>query len=173
MSAEVVEGPPVHPDSVPPWLIVRYQYPARGDQPPVRLTWYHGGKQPAPEVLSPDLAKEWKSGVLFVGKKGNLLSDYSRHRLLPEKDFAGYIPPTPFIPDSIGHHAEWIRACKTGQPTTCNFDYSGALTEAVLLGNLAYRVGTKIEWDSRRLRASGCPSAEEYIHHHYRKGWKL
>lgn len=173
LSAEVVEGPPVHPDSVPPWLVVRYQYPGRGEQPPVTLTWYHGGKQPSPEVLSPELAREWKSGVLFVGKKGNLLSDYSRHRLLPEKDFAGFVPPAPFIPNSIGHHAEWIRACKTGEPTTCNFDYSGALTEAVLLGNLAYRAGTKIEWDSRRLRANGCRSAEDYIHHHYRKGWKV
>jgi predicted dehydrogenase len=173
LTAEVVEGPPVHPDSVPPWLIVRYQYPARAEQPPVTLTWYHGGKQPPPEVLSADLAAKWKSGVLFVGKKGALLSDYSRHLLLPERDFAGSAPPSPFIVDSIGHHAEWIRACKTGEPTTCNFDYSGALTEAVLLGNVAYRAGARIQWDSKQLRATGCPQAEPFIRHHYRRGWKL
>ncbi|HWH70598.1 MAG TPA: hypothetical protein VNT26_14515, partial [Candidatus Sulfotelmatobacter sp.] len=162
-----------HPESVPPWLIVRYQYPARAEQAPVTLTWYHGGKQPAPPLLSPELAAKWRSGVLFVGTQGTLLADYGRHLLLPEKDFAGFVPPQPFIPDSIGHHAEWIRACKTGEPTTCNFEYSGALTEAVLLGNLAYRVGTKIEWDSQKLRAKGCTAADELVQHHYRRGWKI
>jgi predicted dehydrogenase len=173
LSVEVVEGPPVHPESVPPWLVLAYQYPARGAQPPVKLTWYHGGRQPASATLSPDLAAQWKSGVLFVGTKGQLLSDYTRHALLPEKDFAGFVRPPPTIPDSIGHHAEWIKACKDGGVTTCNFDYSGALTESVLLGNVAYRVGQKIEWDSAHLWAKNCRAADEYIHHHYRKGWKL
>ena len=85
--------------------------------------------------------------MLFVGEKGMLLADYGKHKLLPEDQFAGFKPPEPTIPDSIGHHAEWIQACKTGEPTTCNFDYSGTLTEAVLLGNVAYRVGKKLEWD--------------------------
>jgi len=110
---------------------------------------------------------------LFVGKKGNLLSDYSRHILLPEEQFKGFVPPSPSVPDSIGHHAEWIRACKTGEPTTCNFEYSGALTEAVLLGNVTYRAGAKIEWDSQSLRAKGCPAAEQFIHHEYREPWKI
>jgi hypothetical protein len=106
-----------------------------------------------------------------MGSKGMLLSDYDRHVLLPEKDFAGFKRPAPFIKDSIGHHAEWIRACKTGEPTTCNFAYSGALTESVLLGNLAYRVGKRIDWDSPGLRAKGCPEADQFIQHHYREGW--
>jgi len=173
LTAEVLEGPPVHPESVPPWLIVLYQYPARGSQPPVKLTWYHGGKQPPPGVLSPELAGKWRSGVLFVGRKGMLLADYGRRLLLPEADFAGFVPPAPFIADSIGHHAEWVRACKTGGATTCNFDYSGPLTETVLLGNVAYRAGSKIEWDSEQLRAKNCPAATEFIEHHYRAGWQL
>ena len=57
--------------------------------------------------------------------------------------------------------------------TTCNFDYSGALTESVLPGNVAYRAGQKIEWDSASLRAKNCREADEYIQHHYRNGWKL
>ncbi|HYV28312.1 MAG TPA: Gfo/Idh/MocA family oxidoreductase [Candidatus Eisenbacteria bacterium] len=174
ISAEVVEGPPVHAESTPPWLIVRYQYAARASQPAVTLTWYHGGKYPQPPILSPELGEKWKGGgVLFVGKKGMLLSDYNNHVLLPEKDFEGFVPPKPSIPDSIGHHAEWIDACKTGASTTCNFDYSGALTEAALLGNVAYRVGQKIEWDSAHLRAKNCPKADEFIQHHYREGWKI
>ena len=124
-SAEVVEGPPVNPDSCPPWLILRYEYPARGSQPPVKLTWYHRGKQPPPPLLPKELADQWKGGVLFVGSKGVLLSDYGRHRFIPERE--GFVAPARTIPDSVGHHAEWIRACKTGSPTTCNFDYSGAL----------------------------------------------
>ena len=173
LRAEVLQGPPVHAESVPPWLIVLYEYPARGSQPPVKLTWYHGGKQPPPGVLAPELAGKWRSGVLFVGRKGMLLADYGRRLLLPEADFAGFVPPAPFIADSIGHHAEWIRGCKTGATTTCNFDYSGPLTETVLLGNVAYRAGSKIEWDSEKLRAKNSPAATEFIEHHYRAGWKL
>ncbi len=173
VSAEVLEGPPVHPDSVPPWLIVRYQYPERGTQPPVTLTWYHGGKQPSPDILPSEMAKQWRSGVLFIGSKGNLLADYGRHRLLPEKDFEGFVPPPKTIPASIGHHAEWILACKTAGTTTCNFEYSGALTETVLLGNVAYRTGKKLEWDSKRLRAQGCSEATAFIQHQYRRGWRL
>jgi len=171
LTVEPVDGPPVHPESTPPWLIVRYEYPARGEKPAVRLTWYHGGKQPA--LLSPEQAAKWKSGVLFIGAKGMLLADYGRHVLLPERDFEGFKPPTPFVKDSIGHHKEWIEACKTGGLTSCRFDYSGPLTEAALLGNVAYRAGRKLEWDQEHLKATGCPEADRYIRHHYRKGWKI
>lgn len=171
LSVEPVDGPPVHPDSTPPWLIMRYEFPARGEKPPVKLIWYHGGKQPP--QLDPELARNFRSGVLFIGEKGNLLADYSRRKLLPEQEFADFKAPDPFIPDSIGHHQEWIRACKTGAPTTCSFDYSGPLTEAALLGNVAYRAGQKLEWNAKRLRAGNCPEAEPFIRHHYRRGWKL
>ena len=70
-----------------------------------------------------------------------LLADYRYHRLLPQKQYKGFVRPKPFIPDSVGHHKEWIEACKNGGQTTCNFDYSGALTEAVLLGIVSYRSG--------------------------------
>ena len=170
------EGPPVDPHGPPPWLIARYEYPARKrnknlEQPAVKLTWYHGGKQPS--LLSPEQAAKWKSGVLFIGTKGMLLADYGKHVLLPEKDFEGFVRPEPFIPDSIGHHKEWIEACKTGGKPTCHFDYSGPLTEAALLGNVAFRSGKKIEWDPKKLRAKNCKEAQEYIQHHYRKGWKI
>lgn len=171
VSAEA-EGPPVHPVSPPPWLIVRYRYPARGASPPVNLTWYHGKRKP--EFLDPELLKKWASGVLFIGQNGKmLLADYSRRLLLPETEFKEFIPPQAFIPDSIGHHQEWIHACKTGQPTSCSFDYSGPLSEAALLGNVAFRVGEKIEWDPKKLKATNCPKAEEFIQHRYKKGWKI
>jgi hypothetical protein len=171
LSAEA-EGPPVHAHSTPPWLIVRYDYPARGEKPPVKLTWYHGGRQP--DLLDPALLRKWRSGVLFVGDKGRmLLADYNRRLLLPESQFKDFVGPQAVTAGSIGHHQEWIRACKTGEPTSCPFDYSGPLTEAVLLGNVAYRAGQKIEWDSKRLKARNARNAEQFVQHHYRKGWKI
>jgi hypothetical protein len=115
----------------------------------------------------------WKAGVLFVGSKGMLLADYTKHRLLPESRFADFKAPTRTIPDSIGHYEEWIEACKTGAPTTCNFDYAGALTEAVLLGNVAYRAGHKIEWDATNLRITNDPAAMNFVSREYRKGWAV
>lgn len=164
------EGPPVHPESAPAWAIVQYEYPARGDLPPVKLTWYHGGKRPA--AYAEQLPK-WGGGVLFVGDKGLLVANYNEHKLLPQERFAGYQPPPKTIPDSVGHHREWVEACRSGSPTTCNFDYAGALTEAVLLGNVAYRLGRPITWDAKNLRAVNDPEADRYLHHEYRKGWSL
>jgi len=166
------EGPPAHPESAPDWLIVRYEYPARQAKPPVKLTWYHGGKRP-PHFAEEGKMPKWGDGVLFVGAKGMLIADYTRYVLLPEKDWVGFTPPAPFIPESIGHHKEWIEACKTGGPTTCNFDYSGALSETVLLGNVAHRAGKKLEWDARNLKITNAPDAMQFIRRSYRAGWEL
>jgi predicted dehydrogenase len=165
------EGPPVHTESAANWLIARYLYPARGEKPPVNLTWYHGNRRP-PQFAEKKLPK-WGNGVLFVGSKGMLICDYGKHVLLPEKDFTEFTTPEPVIKDSIGHHLEWIEACKHGGPTTCDFDYSGPLTEAVLLGNVAFRSGKKLEWDPKKLRATGAPEADQFIDYRYRKGWAL
>jgi len=164
------EGP-VHPESTAKWTIARQEYPARGDLPPVALTWYNGGGYPA--LVKDRNVPQWPNGVLFLGSKGMLLADYGKHQLLPEDQFADFTPPEPFIPNSIGHHREWIEACKTGGPTTCNFDYSGALTEAALLCNVALRTGRKLSWDAANLKAVGCPEADAYIRRPYRRGWTL
>lgn len=165
------EGPPVHPESTPTWLIVRYDFPERKGQPAVRLTWYNGDKRP--HYFAEGKLPAWGNGTLFVGEKGMLLADYDRYVLLPEKDFEGIPAPPHTIPDSPGQHAEWLEAIRTGGNTLCNFDYAGELTETVLLGNVAYRTGQPIEWDSRGLRAANCPEAARYIHETYREGWKL
>jgi predicted dehydrogenase len=164
-------GPPLHPETTPRWLTIRYEFPQRGDLPPVTLLYYDGGRQP--ELLKALRLTDWKSGVLFVGSKGMLISDYGRRKLLPEKQYADFQPSEPFIPNSIGHHREWIEACKTGSSTTCNFVYSGAVTETVLLGNVSYRTGQKIEWDGENMKATNCPAAEKYVRREYREGWTL
>ena len=139
--------------------------------PPASLTWYDSGKKPP--FLAEKKIPEWDSGVLFIGEKGMLLADYGRRMLLPEPQFADFKAPEPTIPASIGHHKEWIVACKTGSPTTCNFDYSGALTEAVLLGAVAYKLGKKLDWDGAALKATNCPEADALVHGTYREGWSL
>ena len=162
---------PVHPESAARWTIARQQYPSRGDLPPVTLNWYNGG--PYPELVKQKNIPQWGSAVLFIGAEGMLITDYGRHQLLPEDKFADFKRPEPFIADSIGHHREWIEAIKTGGPTTCNFDYSGALTEAALLCNVALRTGKKIEWDAVNLKAAGVPEADALLRREYRTGWTL
>lgn len=170
------EGPPVHPEGTPEWLIVRYEYAARGQNPPVRLTWYHGerdGKPVRPGNVAGGELPDWKNGVLFVGEKGMLVSGYWDYLLLPEKDFPQRSNRTARGEDDYEtkHHQEWIRAIKNNGVTACNFDYSGALTEAVLLGNVAFRAKSKLNWDAVNLKTPGCAAAEQFIQHHYRPGW--
>ncbi len=80
-----------------------------------------------------------------------MFADYDKYRLYPSDKFADYQPPAKTIPRSIGHHREWLKACRDGSPTTCNFQYAGGLTETVLLGTVAYRVGKKLQWDAANL----------------------
>jgi predicted dehydrogenase len=164
------EGPPPHEDSTGPWLIVHYQFAARGPQPPVHLTWYDGGKRP--HYFTEGKLPKWGDGTLFVGKKGMLLADYTKHVLLPEGQFADYPRPPRTLADSIGHYKEWVEACKHQGPTTCSFDYAGALTEAVLLGNVSYRSGTSFSWDAANLRTSDA-RANRFLSKEYRKPWTL
>jgi predicted dehydrogenase len=164
-------GPAVNAEVTAPWTIARQEYPARGDLPPVVLNWHHGG--PVPEIAIEKNVPQWGNAVLFVGRDGLLIADYSKHLLLPEDKYADFTRPEPTIPSSIGHHREWIEACKTGSPTTCNFAYSGPLTEAALLANVSLRAGKKLDWDAANLKAVGCPEAEPYLRREYRQGWTL
>ena len=164
-------GPKPHLEIAPASMQATYEFPARGEMPAVKMVWYQGANKP-PHLIEGKIPA-WNSGVLFVGDKGMLLSDYSKHALLPEKEFVDFKKPEPFIPKSIGHYAEWLQACKTGSPTTCNFEYSGWLTESNHLGNVAFRVGKKLIWDADKIKATNCPEADPMIKREYRKGWDL
>ena len=172
-------GPPPHPELAPASMSATYEYGERGDMqahsprfPAVKLTWHQGENKP--EIWKNKGIPQWNDGVLFIGNKGMLLSDYTKHVLLPEKDFVGAKLPEPSIPRVSGkNYAEWIAACKSGKECLANFHYAGLLTEANHLGNVAYRVGKKIIWDSVKMRASNAPEADQYIRREYRKGWEL
>lgn len=161
-------------NDVPDEMQIDWHFPARkvqgvaGELPPVHFTWYHGNES------RPAWAEEYKTkaSVLFEGTKGKILADYGSRKVFMG-DGSSVVTPEPTIPNSIGHHAEWIAAVKSRGPTTCNFDYSGALTESVLLGNVAYRAGQKLEWEAANLKATNCPAADEFLRREYRKGWTL
>ena len=164
-------GPPPHPELAPASMHVRYEYAARGDRGPLSLTWYQGSHKP--EIWQQGLIPRWDSGCLFVGSGGQLLADYGRHQLLFGPDVRDFKRPAESIPPSLGHHAEWVHACKTGAATTCPFSYSGPLTEANHLGNVAYRAGKKLEWDTATLSIPNAPDAERFLGREYRPGWTL
>ena len=91
------------------------------------------------------------------------MADYDHWLLGPAEKFLEFLPPEPTIPASTGHHREWLDACASGGSPTCRFEYSGPLTEAVLLGNVAYRSGREIEWNWRELRVENAPEADELL----------
>lgn len=169
-------GPLVDNVATTAGIVVNYDHPARGDLPPVKMTWYDGGRKPEVLATFKDESGKplnWGSGQLFIGEHGAIVSNYGAHKLLPAETNAKFTRPEPFIPNSIGHHNEWIEAIKTGGSTTCNFEYSGALTEAVLLGAISYRTGETLQWDAKNLRVTNSPRAQDMIHKEYRKGWTL
>jgi predicted dehydrogenase len=177
---ESVQGSstPVFPETVPVACTVHYQFPARGEMPPVKLHWYDGGLLPErPAELEENRELDPEDGILFVGDKGKMLVTGwggEHPRLLPESRDKEYKRPAPTLPRSIGHHKEWTQACKTGSPTRSNFDFAGPLTEAVLLGSVCIRNGgSKLVWDSENLKITNDPDANNFLHYEYRRGFSL
>ncbi len=169
-------GPPPHPEIAPASMRVCSRYPARtlansGRRDPVTITWYQGTERPP--LVEDGTVPPWSSGCLFVGSRGMLLADYGKHLLLPEADFADFQPPSPTIPPSPGQHQEWLAACRGEGTTSCDFEYSGLLTEANHLGNVAYRLGRPIRWDTQAMSCPGTPDADQYLSRQPRTGWSL
>ncbi|MEK7674604.1 MAG: Gfo/Idh/MocA family oxidoreductase [Verrucomicrobiota bacterium] len=169
---------PVFKETVPLAATVHYQFAARGDMPPVKLHWYDGGLLPErPDELEDDRPLDAEDGAIFVGDKGKILVrgwGGETPRLIPEAKHREFKPPPKTLPRSIGHHEEWIQACKQGTPTESNFGFAGPLTEAVLLGSIAIRLGgEELHWDSANLKITNVPEANELLHYGYRDGWSL
>jgi hypothetical protein len=158
-------------DSYPNWSIIRFEFPATEKRPALTMTWYDGGKTP-PQDLLPD-AKFQDSGSLIIGDKGKLDTpgDYGDGGKVIGGAEVGEVT----YPESPGHFEEFVAAIKTGKPATSNFpDYSGPLTETILLGNLAvWAEGKKIAWDAKEMKATNAPEVSEIVRPKYRKGYSL
>ena len=164
-------GPEPHPEIAPASMSAVYTYAERGDLPACTVTWHQGSHKP--EIWKQGGIPKWNSGVLFIGEDGMLLSDYGKHRLLPEDRFKDFQRPERFIPDSPGQHQQWLNACRAGTATDSPFSYSGPLTEANHLGNVAFRAGKKLEWDAENMTATNCPEADQFLGREPRQGWSL
>ena len=119
-------------------------------------------------------------GVLFMGDKGTLMCGcYGRRaQLLPVSKMKTFQPPASTLPripgGEAGHEKDWLRACKGGAPACSNFDYSGPLSEMVLMGNLAVRFPNRqLLWDGARMVVTNDPEANSYVKREYREGWTL
>lgn len=161
-------GPEPHAVTTPKSMATRFEFPAVAKRGPVVLHWYHG----TPPILAKLGIKDGGFNNIFIGTEGTLLAGFGSHRLLPEEKFKDAKRPDPFLPKSPGFHREWFDACKGGKRASCDFAYSGPLTETVLLGNVAYRGGS-FDWDHVNLKTGGNPKAEAYLRSHFRKGWEV
>lgn len=159
----------------PKWQVVNYEFAGTEftAEKTVKGTWYDGGRLPARE-LAP-MPKERNlpgAGSLIIGEEGvMLLPHVGGPQLLPQEKFKGY--PRPRL-RPIDHWAEWVNACLGHGKTSTDFDYSGPLAEAVLLGNVAVRVpGRKLRWDAANMKIVNVPEANQYLRRTYREGWNV
>lgn len=157
-----------HPEVYPLGVLARFEFPARGDMPPLVLHWYDGGlKAPRPKDLEPGRPM---GDVIYIGEKGTLMN----HRLIPEEKMKAYGRPPRKLPRSPGHHKEWIDAIRGGEPAGANFvDHAGLLTELCLLGNVALRADRKLYWNGPEMKFIGDTEANQWLHRPYRDGWTL
>jgi hypothetical protein len=164
----------VFEETPPLAAMITYEFPARGDMPPVKLIWYEGGiMPPRPDELK-DEEEMPANGTLYIGNKGKILNDL----VLPEDRMkeATRVPkilPRPDYPEGNIVVQEWIASCKGGKPASCNFEVGGELTEIALLGNIATRTGKKIYWDPQQMKITNNDQANGYIMESYRSGWSL
>jgi predicted dehydrogenase len=174
----------VNKETYPLASMVTYEFPARGEMPPLKLIWYDGNlRPPRPPELEED-QEMGDNGHLIIGDNGKILSHRGQGRrgfqLIPQKRAKEYGTPPQKLSRSIGHYKEWIEACKGGQPAGSNFDWAGPLTEVVLLGNVALRpelreelTMKKLLWDGAQMRFTNCDDANKFLRTEYRKGWTL
>jgi predicted dehydrogenase len=178
---------------------VTYRFPTSVLGSPVKFIWYDGvvGKEGA--YANPPPAELWKADfptadhvfrrfdLIMVGEKGRMFFGRSRSDWVfkPEALATGAAAVAKSIPrvridaaeaateDGGGPYLEWIDAIRTGKPALSNFAESGPFSETVLLGNVALRLGRKVEWDARTLTVKNAPEAAPLIRRAYRKGWEL
>jgi len=157
--------------------IVTYEFPKRGKLPAVKLTWYEGLRAPRPDDLEQGRQMGHpEGGAIFKGDKGKLMCGVygESPRLIPESKMQAYEQPDKTIPRVKGpHEQDWANACKSGTQPSASFDYSGPLTEMVLLGNVAKKIGTPLEWDGANMKVTNVPEANKYVCTEYRRGWTL
>jgi predicted dehydrogenase len=183
--------PVLHAETFPASSKIRFEFPARGEEPPVSLTWYDGDHYLPPhagEIPDPGWVPGKPVGALVIGDKGKIV--YGSHgargwHILGEGKMEAYLDGRTFdieksepgLPPNLPHVVDWLTACKeggTGNLPGSNFDYGGPLTEVAMLGDIALRMlGTELTWDPEHMSFPSHPFANQYLHMQYRDGWAL
>lgn len=165
-----------NPDVHPVASIITFRFPARGNQPPVKLTWYEGTRPPRPAELEDGRKLPTEGGAIFKGSKGTLVCGVygESPRLIPETKMRDHQQPEKTQPRIAGtHETHWADCCRTGREANAAFSYSGPLTETCLLGNIAKRADTRIEWDAAAMQVTNVADANRFVRCEYREGWSL
>ncbi len=156
---------------------VTLEFPARGDQPPVTLTWYDGQlKPPRPAELEDGKAM---SAVTYYGDKGVMVSGGrgSDSALLPAAKMNEYTRPKPFIQRGTGSiYEDWINAIKNGTKTSNDFEHSGNLAEIMALVDLAVLTAsynTTLVYDGANMKITNLPEANQFMNYKYRENFTL
>lgn len=198
-AVEVIDTSGMKKEMYPDWSIIRFEYAARGVHPPLNIYWYDGNKRPLSDIAPPRpptvgaaLSRDASGfrpaenaasppppatplrggggGLTWIGTKGSLPAGRGPYHGSKTEEY-----PTP--PErNWGReevHKDWVVAVKAGKPAPCHFGYAGPFTEAYQLGNIALRVGHRIEWDPLAFRITNCREANQYLFREYRRGWDL
>jgi len=151
--------------------MIPWDLPQRGALPPLRMYWYDGGMQPHRPVELDSHVHLPKSGLLFVGDHGKLFAGYSggNERPLPEKESRDFKAPPKTLARTTGHYQEWIDACKTAKPTTCDFEFGSRMAKIAQLGAMAVGAARPLEWDATAERVTNDAEANSWVNPPYRK----
>lgn len=153
---------------------VRFVYPGtKYTTDTVALTWYNGKSRPPADIVAKiGDRKLHDQGSIYIGTEGVMYSPYiAAPVLLPADKFAGFKMPQT---TSENHYAQFIEAVRGNGKTSAPFEYSGPLTELVLLGCLATRFPkTTLQFDSANLKFTNNKEANAFVHKKYRKGWEV
>jgi predicted dehydrogenase len=162
--------------SYPRASLIRWEFPARGDMPPVALHWYDGGlRPPTPKEVEADGGALAPEGLLFIGERGKILAEFTgdNPRLIPAAAMREFKPPSQSLPRPIDELDQWIRACKGGTPSDASFEKAYPFAETILLGAVALRIDKKLFWDSEKMAFTNSPEANQLLRRQYRPGWEL
>jgi hypothetical protein len=163
-------------ESWPLASIITYEFPARGDMPPVKVVWYDGGLKPPRPVELEAGRKMPRDGILYMGTKGVMIGSGSSGipRLLPESKMKAYRMPPKTLPRRSGIYGEWFEGVTTGRKPSEHWpDCAVPLTELVLLGCVAIRAGGYLKWDGPAMRFTNSRDANRLVKPDYQNGWAL
>jgi len=177
-SVECVKKEGVGKYTFPLRNVIRFDFPARGSMPPVKVFWYDGLEaRPQFEGVAADemLGDKDSNGSLFIGEKGMMTTGCygERTRLVPAAKMKEYKLPAPLLTRSPGHYRDWIRASKGGDPACSDFSVAGPFVQWMLLGVIAMRFEGRLDWDAQKMRFTNNSEANKCLRPKFRKGWKF